>query len=49
MRVELATEPGTPGWPNEDFAAGARFMLEFAQGRAAFVRSQVAAAGQRRR
>jgi hypothetical protein len=21
MRVELATEPGTPGWPNEDFAA----------------------------
>jgi hypothetical protein len=23
MRVELATEPGTPGWPNEDFAAAA--------------------------
>jgi hypothetical protein len=21
MRVVLATEPGTPGWPNEDFAA----------------------------
>ena len=23
MRVTLATEPGTPGWPNEDFAAAA--------------------------
>ncbi len=23
MRVELATDPGTPGWPNEDFAAAA--------------------------
>ncbi len=23
MRVELATEPGTPGWPNEDVAAAA--------------------------
>jgi hypothetical protein len=21
MRVVLASEPGTPGWPNEDFAA----------------------------
>lgn len=23
MRLTLATEPGTPGWPNEDFAAAA--------------------------
>ncbi len=23
MRFELATEPGTPGWPNEDFVAAA--------------------------
>ncbi|HEV2376804.1 MAG TPA: integrase [Streptosporangiaceae bacterium] len=23
MRVTLATDPGTPGWPNEDFAAAA--------------------------
>jgi spore coat protein CotH len=30
---------------NENFAEGARFMLEFAQGRPAFVRAQVAAAG----
>jgi len=31
MRVELATEPGTPGWPNEDFAAagpGAAVLLD---------------------
>jgi Protein phosphatase 2C len=23
MRIALATDPGTPGWPNEDFAAAA--------------------------
>jgi hypothetical protein len=31
MRVALATEPGTPGWPNEDFAAvapGAAVLLD---------------------
>jgi len=31
MRVVLATEPGTPGWPNEDFAAvapGAAVLLD---------------------
>jgi len=31
MRVTLATEPGTPGWPNEDFAAtapGAAVLLD---------------------
>ena len=34
---------------NEDFANGARFMLEFAQSRPAFVREQVAAARLSRR
>jgi hypothetical protein len=31
MRVALATDPGTPGWPNEDFAAvapGAAVLLD---------------------
>jgi hypothetical protein len=31
MRVVLATDPGTPGWPNEDFAAvapGAAVLLD---------------------
>jgi hypothetical protein len=31
MRVTLATDPGTPGWPNEDFAAvapGAAVLLD---------------------
>ncbi len=31
MRVMLATDPGTPGWPNEDFAAiapGAAVLLD---------------------
>jgi hypothetical protein len=31
MRLTLATEPGTPGWPNEDFAAigpGAAVLLD---------------------
>jgi hypothetical protein len=31
MRVALASEPGTPGWPNEDFAAvapGAAVLLD---------------------
>jgi hypothetical protein len=31
MRVRLATDPGTPGWPNEDFAAvapGAAVLLD---------------------
>jgi hypothetical protein len=31
MRVRLATSPGTPGWPNEDFAAiapGAAVLLD---------------------
>ena len=31
MQVVLATEPGTPGWPNEDFAAvapGAAVLLD---------------------
>ena len=31
MRVVLASEPGTPGWPNEDFAAvapGAAVLLD---------------------
>ena len=23
MRIALATDPGTPGWPNEDFVAAA--------------------------
>lgn len=31
MRIALATDPGTPGWPNEDFAAvapGAAVLLD---------------------
>jgi hypothetical protein len=31
MRLMLATDPGTPGWPNEDFAAvgpGAAVLLD---------------------
>jgi len=31
MQVTLATDPGTPGWPNEDFAAvapGAAVLLD---------------------
>jgi len=34
MRVTLATSPGTPGWPNEDYAAvspGATVLLDGAR------------------
>ncbi len=32
MRVVLASEPGTPGWPNEDFAAVAPGAAELLDG-----------------
>lgn len=38
MRVTLATDPGTPGWPNEDFAAAAPGAVVLLDGATTFPR-----------
>ena len=40
MRVTLATEPGTPGWPNEDFAAAAPGAAVLLDGASQFPRDR---------
>ena len=40
MRVTLATSPGTPGWPNEDFAAAAPGAAVLLDGATTFPRGK---------
>ncbi len=40
MRVTLATEPGTPGWPNEDFAGAAPGAAVLLDGASQFPRDR---------